>query len=375
MRGACGRLAPHRRLPAGAKTPAVPSVAAVVELVVGLGLVLATLVDAIGTLVAARGLTGRWRPTRQFYWVTWRAWRAVGRRLGHHREGFLSLYAPLTLLTLLVLWLLGLLVGWSLVYQAGRSSLQGETGYLSLVYYSGTCLFTLGFGDILPTAGALRVAALTEAATGLITMALAISYLPVLYASYGRRESRLLTLDDPSGRRIEPTAVIRIWSPGGDVDRLYRFFGEWEGWTADILESHVSYPMLALFRSQHRGQSWITALGVVLDAAVLTCAVVPGAELREPYFMYRRGRRALYEILRRLPQTSAHHTPLERHHFDVAYERVGATGLPRRDPDEAWKRLQEYRSTYADSLQTLIDYLLAPAGFWGHSAEDADGDG
>jgi len=346
-----------------------------VELVVGLGLVLATLVDAIGTLVAARGLTGRWRPTRQFYWVTWRAWRAVGKRLGDRREGFLSLYAPLTLLTLLVLWLLGLLVGWSLVYQADRSALRGGTGYVSLLYYSGTCLFTVGFGDILPTGAAVRMVAVAEAATGLITMALAIAYLPVLYAAYGRRESRLLTLDDPTGRRIEPTAVIRIWSPGGDVDRLYRFFGEWEGWTADILESHVSYPMLALFRSQHRGQSWITALGVVLDAAALTCAVVPGAELREPYFMYRRGRRAIHEIVRRLPQTSSQITPLERHHFDVAYERVGLTGLPRRDPDDAWARLQEYRSTYATSLQTLIDYLLAPAGFWGHSAEDTDDDG
>jgi hypothetical protein len=347
----------------------------VVELLIGVGLVLGTLVDAIGTLVAARGLTGRWRPTRQFYWITWRAWRAVGRRLGEHREGFLSLYAPLTLLSLLFLWLVGLLVGWSLVYLAARSSLQGETGYFSLLYYSGTCLFTLGFGDILPVGAPVRLAALAEAGTGLITMALAISYLPVLYAAYGRRESRLLTLDDPSGRRIEPTALVRIWAPGADVDRLYRFFGEWEGWTADILESHVSYPMLALFRSQHRGQSWITALGVVLDAAVLTCAVVPGAELREPYFMYRRGRRALHEIVRRLPQSYQHQAPLERRHFDVAYERMGATGLPRRDADEAWTRLQEYRETYATSLQALIDYLLAPAGFWGHSAEDSDGDG
>ena len=346
-----------------------------VELVLGLGVVVGTLADAIGTLVAARGLTGRWRLTRQFYWLTWRAGRALGRRLGRRREGFLSLYAPLTLLMLLFLWLLGLLVGWSLVYVAGRDSLRGQTGYFSLLYYSGTCLFTLGFGDILPTGAALRAGALAEAATGLITMALAISYLPVLYAAYGRRESRLLTLDDPTGRRIEPTSLVRIWAPNGDVDRLYRFFGEWEAWTADILESHVSYPMLALFRSQHRGQSWITALGVVLDAAVLTCALVPGAELREPYFMYRRGRRAINEIVRRLPETHGEVAPLDRARFDVAFDRMGTYSLPLRDPDDAWARLQEYRATYATSLQALIDYLLAPAGFWGHSAEDADDPG
>jgi hypothetical protein len=346
-----------------------------VELVAGLALVLATLSDAIGTLVAARGLTGRWRPTRHFYWITWRFWRAIGRRLGKRREGFLSAYAPLTLLTLLGLWLIGLLFGWALVYSAAEASLKGDTGFGSLLYYSGTCLFTLGFGDILAQTAPLRFAALAEAGTGVATMALAISYLPVLYAAYGRRESQLLTLDDPTGRRIEPTALIRIWAPGGDTDRLYRFFGEWESWTADILESHVSYPMLALFRSQHRGQSWITALGVVLDAAVLTCAVVPGAELREPYFMYRRGRRALQEILLRLPQTNLSQAPLERFQFDVAYERVRATGVPLRDPDEAWERLVEYRSNYGTTLQALIDYLLAPAGFWGHSAEDADEEG
>ncbi len=171
----------------------------------------------------------------------------------------------------------------------------------------------------LPDAALVRLQ-LAEAGTGVATMALAISYLPVLYASYGRRESQLLTLDDPSGERIQPTSLIRIWAPGGDTDRLYRFFGDWENWTADILESHVSYPMLALFRSQHPGQSWITALGVVLDAAVLTCAMVPGAELREPYFMYRRGRRALHEILRRMPDVSHVPAPLQRAQFDVAYQ-------------------------------------------------------
>ena len=116
----------------------------------------------------------------------------------------------------------------------------------------------------------------------------------------------------------------------------------------------------------------MTALGVVLDAAVVTCAVVPGADLREPYFMYRRGRRALQEIVRRLPRTGQAQAPMSREQFDIAYARLGETGLPRRDVDEAWSRLTDYRSTYGTSLQTLIDYLLAPAGFWGHSAEDAD---
>ena len=86
-------------------------------------------------------------------------------------------------------------------------------------------------------------------------------------------------------------------------------------------------------------------------------------------------RRALQEILRRLPQTYPVQAPLERFQFDIAYERVRATGLPVRDPDDAWIRLLEYRASYATSLQALIDYLLAPPGFWGHSAEDTDAEG
>jgi hypothetical protein len=109
---------------------------------------------------------------------------------------------------------------------------------------------------------------------------------------------------------------------------------------------------------------------VVLDAAAVTCAVVPGADLREPYFMYRRGRRALREIAIRLPQSYHPDAPLERWQFDVAYGRVKGAGLPVRDADEAWNRLIELRSTYGETLQALIDYLMAPAGFWGHSAED-----
>ena len=186
----------------------MPSAITLVQLVGGLGLVLATLTDAIGTLVAARGLTGRWRPTRQFYVTSWRLWSAIGRRMGRRREGFLSVYAPLTLLILLGMWLAGLLVGWALVNMAGNASLEGDTGFGSLLYYSGTCLLTLGFGDILAQTTPLRIVALAEAATGVATMALAISYLPALYAAYGRRESQLLTLDDPSGERIQPTALI-----------------------------------------------------------------------------------------------------------------------------------------------------------------------
>ena len=132
----------------------------------------------------------------------------------------------------------------------------------------------------------------------------------------------------------------------------------------------MSYPMLALFRSQHAGQSWITALGVVTDAATLTCACVVGAELREPYFLHRRGRRTVAEIADRLHVRQSSETEwLTPANFDSAWALLSGLGLPLRDKAEAWQRLREFRGPYGDRLEQLIDYLMAPRGFWGHSAE------
>jgi hypothetical protein len=147
---------------------------------------------------------------------------------------------------------------------------------------------------------------------------------------------------------------------------------DWQMWTADLLESHVSYPMLALFRSQHPGQSWVTALGVVTDAATLTSACVEGAQNREPYFLYRRGRRAIMEISSRLhvPTTAVPATWMVEENFALAWAQLVALGVPLRDKDQAWADLQALRGTYGDQLERLIDFLVAPRGFWGDSAEE-----
>jgi hypothetical protein len=282
----------------------------------------------------------------------------------------LNVYPALSLLGLLVLWLAGLMVGWSLVYWGLDQHIGGTHDYGTLLYYAGASLVTPVFGSA--HGATVRMLTLLETLTGIVTIALMISYLPALYGAYSRREARLLTLDDPQGGRITPVRVIALAAPGGDVEMLYRSLGEWQFWTADLLESHVSFPMLALFRSQHPGQSWVTALGVVTDAATLTSACVEGAANREPYFMYRRGRRAVMEISSRLhvPATTAPDSWLVEKNFETAWRILVDSGLPLRDKAAAWADLQELRATYGDELERLIEFLVAPHGFWGHSAEE-----
>lgn len=336
----------------------------------GVLLILTVVSDAIGTLIVTQGRSSLWRPTRLWYAGTWRLARAVvGRLPARAGEFALSLYPALSLLGLLVLWLAGLMTGWALLYRGLGEHVAGAGDWGTVLYYSGTSLLTPAFGTAHDTP--LRMLTLVETLTGLGTIALLISYLPALYAAYSRREARLLTLDDPVGGRLTPVRVIAVHASDQDLDLLYRFFADWETWTAEVLESHVSYPMLALFRSQHAGQSWITALGVVTDSATLACACISGAENREPYFLHRRGRRALAEIADRLhvPQGGPAQSWLTPANFDIAWESLVDLGLPLRDKPDAWARLQVLREPYGNRLQEIIDYLLAPHGFWGHSAE------
>jgi hypothetical protein len=335
----------------------------------GVIIVLVIITDAVATLVVTQAHNALWRPTRLWYASTWRLTRGLAARLpARGGAAALNVYPAASLLGLLVLWLAALVLGWSLIYWGLSDTVDGASDFGTILYYSGASLLAPAFGSA--HAGPERVLTLVETLTGLGTIALMISYLPALYGAYSRREARLLTLDDPIGGRLTPVRVVAVHCGDSDLELLYKFFADWEVWTAEVLESHVSYPMLAAFRSQYEGQSWITALGVVTDAATLTVACVAGAEQREPYFMHRRGRRAVTEIADRL---HVPHTPtsnwLTPANFDIAWTTLLGLGLPLREKDEAWARLQELRSSYGTRLEQLIDYLVAPHGFWGHSAE------
>jgi hypothetical protein len=335
----------------------------------GAVLVLIILGDAIGTLIVTRARTARWRPTRVWYATTWRIARITVARLPARAGDFvLNVYPAMSLLGLLLIWLVGLGAGWTLVYWGLDETIGGQGDWATLAYFAGTSLLTPAFG--VAQGLGVRFLSLVETLSGLGTIALLISYLPALYGAYSRREARLLTLDDPAGRRISPQRVIAVHAVDQNLELYFRFCADWEMWTAEVLESHVSYPMLALFRSQHAGQSWITALGVVTDSALLACAAIVGADTREPYFLYRRGRRAVLDIADALhiPETVDLNPPL-REQLAPAHAGLIQLGLPVRDLDETFARLLALRESYGPRLQDLIDYTLAPHGFWGHSAE------
>src|SRR6185369_9544360 len=113
-----------------------------------------------------------------------------------------------------------------------------------------------------------------EAFFGLTTMALLVGFIPTAFAAYSAREELVSTLDDLSGSRVTPLGMFEAYARDGDATRLYEMFERWEMWTASVLESHSSYPMLMLWRSKQSGQSWIAAAVIVTETAALCVSII-----------------------------------------------------------------------------------------------------
>ena len=243
-----------------------------IAVLLGVALVVVALTDCFESLVLPRRITRRWRPTRIYFRFAWWLWR-VGARLvpaGRYRENMLSIFGPLSLLGLFVCWVAVLVTGFALVHW-GAATLPGELGgdLRQCLYHSGETFFTLGYGDVTPTTYGGKAASVIEAGVGFGFMAIIIGYLPVLYQAFSRREQNIALLDARAGSPPTAGELFRRADGFRDCPEIDRFMAEWETWSAELLESHLSYPVLTFYRSQHDNQNWLAALAVVLDASAV----------------------------------------------------------------------------------------------------------
>jgi hypothetical protein len=240
----------------------------------GLALIVVMLFDAFESVLLPRRVTHSFRLIRLFYRYTWQIWRQLARLVSspRHRETFLSFFGPLSLLVLFGTWAIGLIIGFALVHWSLHTPLTTRPGGQSTLdygYFSGVTFFTLGYGDLTPLTPQGKLLAIVEAGLGFGFLAVIISYHPVLTQAFSRRETTISLLDARGGS--PPTAsqiLLRARQTGRD-DAINSFLTEWERWSAELLESCLSFPMLAYYRSQHDNQSWLAALTAILD----TCAL------------------------------------------------------------------------------------------------------
>src|SRR6185436_6086446 len=237
--------------------------------------------DVFETIVLPRRVTRRIRPTRLFYRFTWKPWQSVAAAMKSkkRRETFLGVYGPLSLLALLAFWAWSVILGFALVHwsigsRVGLSNHEGS--FLIDLYYSGTTFFTLGLGDVSPISGAARVLTVVEASIGFGMLALVIGYLPELYQAFSRREVNISMLDARAGTPPTAVEILRRHQEAQAMVNIDEWLRDWELWAADLIESHLSYPVLCFFRSQHDNQSWLAALSTVLDTCSLVMVGIDG---------------------------------------------------------------------------------------------------
>lgn len=329
--------------------------------------------DAFETVVLPRRVSRRFRLARVYTRITWSAWSTICRRMRsvERREAILAIYGPLTLLLLLVVWVFLLIVAYALLLWGLASPLAGvrdaTPNFGTDLYFSGTTLLTLGLGDILPQDGAARAVTVFEVGTGFGVLALVIGYLPVLYQAFSRREMRISLLDAHAGSPPTAGALLLRHPPNRRARRLTGILAEWEAWSAELLETHLSYPQLASYRSQHENQSWVAALAMILDASalVMACArgLVEDEELAEQAaFTFAMARHAAVDLAQvfhaeepKLGVSERRLPPDERERLHSLLVTLGA-----KTEMKTTSRLDELRALYEPYIEGLAEYLLMP---------------
>ncbi len=342
----------------------------VVSILAGLALIAVMLWEAFETILLPRTATRLFRFTRLFFRLLWLPWEALGCRIapGANRERFLGLFGPLSILLLIISWAVGLLVGFGLLQWALLPAPRHGLDELETsLYLSGTTFFTLGLGDVKPETPLARLAAMIEAGLGFGFLASIISYLPVIYGAFSLREVTILRLDVRAGSPPSAAELLRQHNHRGDADDLDELLRDFELWAAAVLESHLSYPILCFYRSQHRDQSWLAALTTILDACALLIVGVNGRESRQAPMTFAMARRALLDIAHifRPSDAQAPAGPDRLPPGELARLRdlllADARLLAGADADDKLRRL---RATYEPAAHAVSEYLLMPLPPW-----------
>jgi hypothetical protein len=330
--------------------------------IVGAALVLGTVVSAAETLAVPRGtpvLITRW------VFVAWGFVFGLVRRSRDVRrqDRVLALYAPISLLSLPLVWLGMLGLGFAALYRATGQS------WPQALLESGSSLFTLGFRS--PNSGLVAALVFLESLLGLGLLALMVSYLPSIYGSYSRREILVTSLETQAG---SPPSAQELLTRLARIDGLPEtdaFWQDWTRWFAEIEETHTTAPSLVFFRSPQPSRSWITAAGAVLDAAALVASALdvprrPAAELciRAGYLALRRI--GDYFVMPYDPDPAPDDPiSVRRDEFDTVCAALALAGAPlRADRDRAWRDFAGWRVNYDQVLLRFASLCIAPSAPW-----------
>jgi hypothetical protein len=356
----------------------------IVGVVFGLIIIWVVLLDAFETVVLPRRVRRHFRLTAWFYRQTWIPWRNIARRIRtvSRQQNFLGYFGPLSLILLLGFWACGLIFGFALVQYGigGHEQLSGETlTFGKIIYHSGETFFTLGYGDIVPTSGGARALSVIEAGMGFAFLGVVIGYIPVVYASFSRREIQISMLDSRAGSPPSATELLvrlagRSDDPGVDQRVLDEVLRDWERWAGELLESQISYPVLSFFRSQHSNQSWLGALTTMLDVTSLVLTGIEGVHPGQAKLTFAMARHAAVDLAQvvNARYDSAAPERLPDAELLAMREALAAAGLRLRDDDYAADKLVKLRSMYEPYVHSTGRNLMLTLPPWRFATKTRD---
>ena len=330
----------------------------------GAAVVFFTLGSAVRTVILPRGVPAR---LGRFVFVNMRrvfgVWAGPGASYPR-RDRVMALYAPVSLLVLLAVWVTMVMGGYVAMYWAlGARSLRGA------FLLSGSSILTLGFEH--PRDLWSNALVFTEAGIGLALLAMLITYLPSIYQAFSRREAGVTALEVRAGSPPTGVEMIERYWILGRVDRLKEVWDRWEEWFVDIEETHTSFPALVFFRSPQPDHSWVTAAGAVLDGASLIASSIDVPREVEAEICIRSGYLALRRIADffGIPYSPDPHQgdpiSIGRHEYDEVLDRLATSGVPLKpDREQAWIDFAGWRVNYDTVLIALAGLTMAPYAPW-----------
>jgi len=337
------------------------------------GLVVFSIVswDAFEAVILPRRVTRKFRLARIFFRSSWAVWRWVACLIQSRkgRETFLGFYGPISLLVLIAVWAAGLVISFGMMQYGAGSAVNSSGQATSLqtdLYLSGTTFFTLGLGDVIPRSGLARFLVVVECGFGFGFLAVIIGYLPFIFSSFGAREVDISLLDARAGTPPTAGELLRRHSYSSGQEALGVLFAKWEQWSAELLESHLSYPVLAYFRSQHDNQSWVASLTAILDACALTMAGIEGSCAKQAELTFAISRHAVVDLSQVFWATPK----------EMPYDRLPSAevlrlrtillkhGMRLADTPEADQKLRELRAMYEPYVFSLAEYLSQTLPPW-----------
>ncbi len=339
--------------------------------IVGVALIAIIIWDAFETILVPRRIGRRVRLTRYFYLFAWRVLRAMALRIRKpaRREALLGFFGPLSLILLLLCWASGLVLAFALLSLAtGSRAGAGPRDFAMLLYMSGETFFTLGFGDVTPTTALGRLLSVVEAGLGFGFLGTVVGYLPTMYAAFAQREIEISLMDSRAGSPPSAAEFLRRTAAEGDTSLCDELLANWERWAAQLLETHISYPQLAYYRSQHSNQSWLASLTTMLDATSLILARSGSPSTSQAQLTFAMARHALVDVTQIFVARYPGPQPERLSSDTMAVLRDRLAGSAMEVPADAGfeSRLAELRLQYEPYAQALAARLLLELPPWVH---------